>query len=650
MSFTICLNMIVKNESNIIKRMFDSVLDIIDTYCICDTGSTDNTIEIIEKYFKEKGKKGIVIKELFKNFEYNRTFALQKCYGMSDFILVMDADMMLETRNDFKKDILDKNTVYSIYQGNNDFYYLNIRLVPNVKDIFYKGVTHEYISIPNQYKREMIKKEDLFIRDIGDGGCKENKIKRDIELLEKGIQEEPTNGRYYFYVANTYMDGNFYEKAIETYKKRIHLGGWSEELWYSSYKIGLSYLRLHEKEKAVYFFLDCIRYNPNRIENIYEIVKMYRIHGNHELGYYFYNIAKNTMKDGNSYENCLFFHNNIYEYELDYEYSILAYYIGERSIDKIIHNIMNKTTIYHDSLLRNLKFYQQYFQEKRKIEIRNPKEIECKQNKIKIYPSSSSIIPYKDGYFMNIRYVNYQIDEKGRYLNCEKNIISMNYKFMIDTNFQEMKEIGVIKNDENDNYYQGIEDLKIFNCNDNIHFIGTHITKDRSIGICSGIYNIEGENLKYKRIKNRKSCEKNWVYVSIKNELYIIYQWFPLQIGKLNEDKLVLLKDIEMPLYFKNTRGSSCGFEYKNEIWFIIHTVSYEEPRNYFHSIVVFDTDLNLKRYTPYMKFQSRRIEYCLSIMIKEDEIIIPYSIWDNQSVLSIYDKKYIESFMIIHE
>ena len=43
---TICLNMIVKNESKIITRLFDSVLSIIDTYCICDTGSNDNTIDI----------------------------------------------------------------------------------------------------------------------------------------------------------------------------------------------------------------------------------------------------------------------------------------------------------------------------------------------------------------------------------------------------------------------------------------------------------------------------------------------------------------------------------------------------------------------------------------------------------------------------
>ena len=39
--------MIVRNESKIITRLLESVLPIIDTYVICDTGSTDNTPEII---------------------------------------------------------------------------------------------------------------------------------------------------------------------------------------------------------------------------------------------------------------------------------------------------------------------------------------------------------------------------------------------------------------------------------------------------------------------------------------------------------------------------------------------------------------------------------------------------------------------------
>ena len=50
----ICLNMIVKNESKVILRLFNSVYKFIDSYCICDTGSTDDTVSIITHFFNEK--------------------------------------------------------------------------------------------------------------------------------------------------------------------------------------------------------------------------------------------------------------------------------------------------------------------------------------------------------------------------------------------------------------------------------------------------------------------------------------------------------------------------------------------------------------------------------------------------------------------
>ena len=66
------------------------------SYCICDTGSTDDTVEIIESFFREKNIPGKVIREPFRNFEYNRSFALKACDEIdADRILLMDADMVL---------------------------------------------------------------------------------------------------------------------------------------------------------------------------------------------------------------------------------------------------------------------------------------------------------------------------------------------------------------------------------------------------------------------------------------------------------------------------------------------------------------------------------------------------------------------------
>ena len=92
---TICLNMIVKNESKIITRLLTTVLPIIDTYCICDTGSTDMTKEIIKEFFDMRCIEGKIIEEPFKNFGHNRTVALNAAKDMADYLLFLDADMKL---------------------------------------------------------------------------------------------------------------------------------------------------------------------------------------------------------------------------------------------------------------------------------------------------------------------------------------------------------------------------------------------------------------------------------------------------------------------------------------------------------------------------------------------------------------------------
>ena len=73
---------------------------------------------------------GKVVVEPFKNFCHNRNFALKSCVGMSDFVLLMDADMLLEIKN-FDKAKLFTADSFHILQGNNNFYYQNMRIVKN---------------------------------------------------------------------------------------------------------------------------------------------------------------------------------------------------------------------------------------------------------------------------------------------------------------------------------------------------------------------------------------------------------------------------------------------------------------------------------------------------------------------------------------
>ena len=658
---TLCLNMIVKNESKIITRLLDSVCSIIDTFCICDTGSTDNTVELISSYFESKNIIGKIVYETFKDFSHNRNVALNHCIGMSDYILFLDADMILQVKN-FNKEMLQTADFFNILQGSEDFYYHNVRIIRNDGLYAYLGVTHEYINVPPNSKWTNIPKDVLFINDIGDGGSKSDKFDRDVALLKKGIEDEPNNVRYYFYLANSYFDsGKNYESAIEYYKKRIEMGGWEQEVWYSFYRIGLIYKTMNKMGDAIFHWIAAYECFPNRIENLYEIVQYYRISGNCKSALIFYNLAKSILNKNLNWEEYLFLHNDIYTYRLELEYSVIALYNGINNINQHVVTIMNKgndmNAIYN--LLSNMKFYKDILVHDKKINMTNTSFHNINGVYTHFNSSSSCIIKKSDstGYLMNMRLVNYKIDENGFYHNCDKHIISINKYLELDSNLV-IKQEKIINLEYIDRRYIGVEDVRIFRtCNNNdefLGFIGTGYHNNDKIGIVYGQYTpLEDDNsLKPKEIVPsfaNSDCEKNWVYVNVSGELFVVYNWAPLKLCKIDEaeGKLNLVKTLEMPNIFNYVRGSTCGANYKNEIWFVGHIVSYEQPRHYYHIFSVFDENMKLLRYSAPFKFDTECIEYCLGLIVEDDRVICTYSSWDRTTILAVYDKKYIDGLVI---
>ena len=74
---TIGLCMIVKNETKVIRRCLESMLPLVDYILIVDTGSTDGTQQMIRGFLMEHKVRGAVINEPWRDFAYNRSFALE---------------------------------------------------------------------------------------------------------------------------------------------------------------------------------------------------------------------------------------------------------------------------------------------------------------------------------------------------------------------------------------------------------------------------------------------------------------------------------------------------------------------------------------------------------------------------------------------
>tara|TARA_Y200000002_G_scaffold383222_1_gene404156 strand:- start:16614 stop:18629 length:2016 start_codon:yes stop_codon:yes gene_type:complete len=651
---TLCLNMIVKNESQVIIRLLSSVITIIDTYCICDTGSTDNTIELIKNFFEEHDIEGKIIQEPFKDFGYNRSYALKAAAGMSDYAILLDADMILEIKQ-FDKSILSQADSFCLLQGSEDFYYQNMRIVRNNNTFTYLGVTHEYVSTPPDNHNVNIGKDQLFINDVGDGGAKADKFERDIRLLKKGIEEEPTNVRYHFYLANSYKDNGNFDEAIEFYHKRIEMGDWEQEVWYSYYNIANIYEARNDMGNAILYWMKGYNHNPMRLENIHKIVQYYRMTGECKNAKLFYDLAQKAIEKGIKKDEYLFLSNDVYTYKFDYEFSIIACYLGIDNINdavvKILNHCMDDSII--TNTLSNMKFYKDVLPTSQLIDLTYIEHRNVGEMDKEFFSSSSCIIPNENytGYRMNIRLVNYWINSEGGYLNCDDYIITNNKYLELDKNFATTKEKTFeVKFEEK--RYMGIEDIRIFPDADDplkLIYMGTSQHQDGKIGMLYGDYDLEKENIEYTEINPSfcdSWCEKNWVYFKFKGENHVIYKWSPVQICKVNKDSneldMVELRH-NMPKIFLHVRGSTPGFKYENEYWFVLHIVSYESPRHYYHIIATFDDDMNFKKHSAPFKFEGECIEYTLGLIVEKERVIIPYSTWDRSTKIAVYDKKMID-------
>ena len=77
-SVTVCLAMIVKNESAVIARCLESAIDHIDSWVIVDTGSADDTCQQVEEILG--GLPGRLEHREFVDFGHNRTELMELAY------------------------------------------------------------------------------------------------------------------------------------------------------------------------------------------------------------------------------------------------------------------------------------------------------------------------------------------------------------------------------------------------------------------------------------------------------------------------------------------------------------------------------------------------------------------------------------------
>lgn len=276
----LALCMIVKNESHIIHECLESIYKHIDYWVISDTGSTDGTQDIIKKFFADKGIPGELHQDEWKNFGHNRSLALRHCDDKVEYAWMIDADDRVEGSFKFPENATAD--AYVVRMGREDFSWWRSQIFRTDAKWEYRGVLHEYPAT-NKEQPVLTKIEGKYNINARTLGARNvgitviEKYKKDAELLEKALIDEPENTRYQFYLAQSYFDSQQWEKALDAYFRRASMGGWAEEVYYSLYRVAICRAMLDRPWGEIQAsFLDAYNYRPIRAEPLVHIAQALR--------------------------------------------------------------------------------------------------------------------------------------------------------------------------------------------------------------------------------------------------------------------------------------------------------------------------------------------------------------------------------------
>jgi glycosyltransferase involved in cell wall biosynthesis len=269
--------MIVKNEARIIRRCLDSVLPVIDSWLIVDTGSTDGTQDIIREHLREIP--GELCERPWKNFGHNRSEALALARDKAAYALVIDADEELTAEPGFRFPPLTADEYMAPCRFDDSADIWNRPLLLESSRLWrYEGVVHEYPTCDGPHDRQNLSGLTLICHT--DGARNANpieKYKHDALLLEEALKTSPGNARYVFYLAQSYRDAEQPERAIAAYERRVLMSGFTEEIWNSLYQIALLKQRLgHPWPEVLAAFLRAYQSDRERAEPLCDLAAHYR--------------------------------------------------------------------------------------------------------------------------------------------------------------------------------------------------------------------------------------------------------------------------------------------------------------------------------------------------------------------------------------
>ena len=264
---TISASLIIKNEQKMLPKCLKSIKGV-DEIVICDTGSTDKSIEIA----KSAGAK------VFTDYKWNDHFSearnVSKSHCTSDWLLIIDGDEVLEStiptiRELLKQPFMEEREAIMFYVNTGKEVNDQIRMFRNLPEIQWIGAAHNlpYFMEGGQPRRMEMQQSTFNIK----ANFSPNHTvdpDRTLRIMTKEIEKGPQvlgqrqYTRYLYYIAREWMNRRDPFKVIWYLEKYTKIAPPTNELADSWFLLATCYADLMELEKAIDAAMQSVKYLP----------------------------------------------------------------------------------------------------------------------------------------------------------------------------------------------------------------------------------------------------------------------------------------------------------------------------------------------------------------------------------------------------
>lgn len=321
------MNLICRDEEQVIERCIRSTMPVIDSWCIVDTGSTDRTKEIIRDVLR--GLPGKLYSQPWRDFGFNKTAAIKRARNHAHYALLLDADDVIEVEGEASPRLSLKADCYDLRVFYNNLEYDRPHVVKTDLDFHYVGVRHEYLTCRGDFTKGG-RIEGLRYRVVGGGARSRDpkKFLHDAEALIEDLKRDPHNGRTLYYIGQSYRDAGDREMAREWFVKRGAMPGWPEETFMALFEAAKCVeLTGKSADEVTCAYLRAWESRPERAEPLYELARYLRTHGDRfRAAYEFARIACTIPRP----DDKLFVDMDVYRWRAADEMAIAAFYVDKK--------------------------------------------------------------------------------------------------------------------------------------------------------------------------------------------------------------------------------------------------------------------------------------------------------------------------------